>query len=70
MSQAFGRWVTRERTACVLSRRDLAHRLHISERTVYRWERGESEPHPHVRRAIAQLFEMLKRMRNKKRSAA
>lgn len=47
-----------------LSREDIASRLRISFRTVYRWERGESRPQS---RLMLREFEELKRELEKKK---
>lgn len=46
-----------------LSREDIASRLRISFRTVYRWERGESHPQS---RLMIREFEKLKQELEKK----
>lgn len=48
--------ITKLRTASGLSRPGVADRLGVTERTVYRWENGETAIPDHHKRALALLF--------------
>ena len=45
--------LAKRRRACGLTQEDLAHALEIDRSTVARWEAGETEPQPWLRRRLA-----------------
>lgn len=49
-------WLTDLRKSHGMTLEQVSRELRVSLRNVARWERGESEPRPHHRRALARLL--------------
>lgn len=58
MERSIGTFIATQRKAKGMTQKELAEKLHVSDKTVSRWERGESEPELSVLPVLTELLDV------------
>lgn len=58
MKENFGQFIKELRKKCSLTQKDLAEKLHVSDKAVSKWEVGDSYPDISLLLPIAEVFEI------------